>query len=398
MQSERAKLIDAYIQEHSEAEVGNWQLVIGGKKEILPYYKFPIKSLLCYNINNGRFSMEKQQKEAELNRKLDSTNEDDEKIITQILIDLDKEKTELLKDDIRRNEQMEPGVISHDGFVINGNRRMAILMQLHEENSSGKWEYLQAVRLPSSVSERDLWRIEAGLQLSMGKVLDYHPVNVLLKIKQGYKAGLKPKEIADALYGRTEDWVKESLKRLQLIDDFIIFFGKHQNYGLIENFRLSEYFIDIQKYIIAPSKKNNIKNREILKRITYAFTLIRAKILNEKNKSKTITHMDIRRLGKVFLDLYAEETFLEHLSKAKEPKDVPTKIVIDDFQNSVDVLENKADKDEPIKLIKRALKALESINIESEHFSKEKVKYDMVKLSKFIRELEIKLNIQIDSY
>lgn len=395
MQSERAKLIDAYIQEHPDAEVGNWQLVIGGTKEILPYYKFPIKSLLCYNINNGRFSMEKQQWESDYNRKLDSTNEDDEKIITQILTDIDKDKTKLLKDDIKKNEQMEPGVISHDGFVINGNRRMAILMQLHEENSSGKWEYLQAVRLPSSVSERDLWRIEAGLQLSMGKVLDYHPVNVLLKIKQGYKAGLKPKEIAAALYGRTEDWVKESLKRLQLIDQFISFFGKNQNYGLIETYRLSEHFIDIQKSIISSKSKYNVKKKDIQKRIEYTFALIRASILNKKNKSKSITHMDIRRLGKIFANLNAEETFLTNLKDAKDSRKIEPDIIIDDFQNAVEVLKNQADKDEPVKLINRALKALENIDTDSKHFKEEKVKSYIIKLSECVRKLEKILEIEL---
>lgn len=395
MQSERAKLIDAYIKEHP-AEVGKWPLEIGGEKVIYPFYKIPIKEYLSFNINNGRFSMEKQELENDFNRNLDATNKEDEIIIKNLLLNIDKDKTQLLKEDVKSKGQIEPGVISHDGFVINGNRRMAVIMELHEEEPTGKWDSLEVIRLPSSISEKDLWRIEAGLQLSMAKVLDYHPVNELLKIKQGYKAGLNPKEIAAALYGRTEDWVKESLARLQLIDQFIIFFGKGGNYGLIKTFRLSEYFIDIQTHIIATSKKNNIKNKEIHKRIIYAFTFIRAKILNKENKSKKITHWDIRRLGKVFLDLYAEETFLEHLSKAKEPKDVTAEIVIDDFQNSVDVLKNKADKDKPIILIKRALKTLESINIKSEHFSKEKVKYDMIKLSKFIRELEIKLNIKID--
>ncbi len=395
MQSERAKLIDAYIKEHTDAKVNNWPLEIGGKKVIYPFYKIPIKEYLNFNINNGRFSMEKQQLEIDFNRNLDATNEEDEGIIKNLLLNIDKDKTQLLKEDIKSKGQIEPGVITHDGFVINGNRRMAVIMELHDEEPTGKWDSLEVIRLPSSISEKDLWRIEAGLQLSMGKVLDYHPVNELLKIKQGYKAGLKTKEIAAALYGRTEDWVKESLERLQLIDQFIIFFGRHGNYGLIKTYGLSEYFIDIQKSIIAASKKNNIKKREIQKRIIYAFTLIRAKILNKKNKSKTITHWDIRRLGKVFLDLYAKETFLENLSKKKNPKDVSPEVVIDDFQNSVEVLKNQADKDEPVKLINRALKALEIIDEESEHFKKEKVKSNMIKLSERVRYLEKILEIEL---
>jgi len=36
--SEKAKSIDAYINSHSDAELGKWPLEIGGHKTILPFY------------------------------------------------------------------------------------------------------------------------------------------------------------------------------------------------------------------------------------------------------------------------------------------------------------------------------------------------------------------------
>lgn len=56
--SERANAIDAYLGSHPDAEVGRWPLEIGGRKEILPFYRIPIKDLLCYNVNNGRLAMD----------------------------------------------------------------------------------------------------------------------------------------------------------------------------------------------------------------------------------------------------------------------------------------------------------------------------------------------------
>jgi hypothetical protein len=390
-------LINVYIQEHPDVEVGKWPLEIGGKKKILPFYKIPIKEYLNFNINNGRFSLEKEQKEAELNRKLDSTNEKDEIIIKHLLLEIDTEmkKAELLKEDIRKKGQLEPGVVTHDGFVINGNRRMAVIMELHEEEPTGKWDSLDVIRLPSSISEKDLWKIEAGLQLSMAKVVDYHPVNELLKIKQGRQAGLTVKEISAALYGRSEDWVIESLERLQLINQFNQFFGSHGNYGLIKRFGLHEYFINIQKSIISSKSKYNVTKKDIQKRIEYAFALIRASIINKKNKSKSITHMDIRRLGKIFANLDAEEAFLTNLKDTKDSRKIDAEIIIDDFQNAVEVLKNQADKDKPLILINRALKALENIDIKNKHFKEEKVKLIMIKLSKCVRKLEKILEIEL---
>ena len=68
------------------------------------------------------------------------------------------------------------------------------------------------------ISEKDLWKIEAGLQLSKEKVADYGPINNLLMIKEGDLAGLSTSEIAAAMYGWSEKQVIADLERLNLID------------------------------------------------------------------------------------------------------------------------------------------------------------------------------------
>jgi hypothetical protein len=189
IQSNKAKEIDAYIESH-DPEIGKWPVEISGQKCILPFYRIPINPYLKYNVNNGRLAMDVQQWEKDYHRKLDACDEEDAKIIRSLLLELDPEKTRILKGDLKLKGQIEPGVITHDGFVINGNRRMAIFEELHDDEPTGKWECLEVVRLDPNISERDLWKIEAGLQLSKDKIAEYHPVNELLKIKQGISAGL----------------------------------------------------------------------------------------------------------------------------------------------------------------------------------------------------------------
>jgi hypothetical protein len=142
---------------------------------------------------------------------------------------------------------------------------MATLEELYSEDPNKKWENLWAVRLPKDISEKDLWRIEAGLQLSKEKVADYGPVNNLLMISEGKKAGLSHSEIAASMYGWTDKQVAADLERLDLIDIFLQFFGQPKNYGLIKRFRLHEHFIDIQKGLVqklkdsGAAKKNSQK-------------------------------------------------------------------------------------------------------------------------------------------
>jgi len=392
--SERAGAIDAYLSSHPDTEIGRWPLEIGGQKEILPFYRFPIKDLLCYNVNNGRLAMDVREWEKVNGRKLDATLAEDYEIIRQMLLNLDKDKTSLLKEDIHKKNQMEPGVITHDGFVVNGNRRMAVLEELHIEEPTGKWLFLEAVRLPATITEKDIWKIEAGLQLSKDKIAEYHPVNELLKIKQGINAGLSIDEIAASMYGRNPDEIKESLARLQLIDNFLDFFNQPGNYGLIRKVGLHEYFIDIQKYIMDAWKRRGLTNRQCKEELVDSFALLAASIRLQatqagKRKDKGITHWDIRKLGKILADLDAKEAYTKSLKKsAKKPLSADAGNLIDDFKAAEDILLMKEQRDQPVRLIDKAIKALQSIDRTSKHFHEPRVKGAMDKLCGVVQEIK----------
>lgn len=223
----------------------------------------------------------------------------------------------------------------------------------------------------------------------------YHPVNELLKIKEGIAARLTPKEVATAMYGRTIDWVKDAIERLELIDNFLEFHGQPGNYGFIKKFGLSEYFVDIQKYVVASAKRQGLPKRQLAKRLQYSFALIRASVLQNKKgdrKQRGITHWDVRKLGRIFPDAHTEGAYLEHLGKAKNLLDVPPDTVIEDFHDAVEVFDMK--RYQPVRLIEKAIKALESIDRESEYFREEPVKEGMARLSKLVEDIEQELTGQ----
>lgn len=388
--SKKANEIDAYINSH-ECKKGKQKVVINGKVELLESYSIPT-SLLQYNHDNRRFNLEIQEEEIKLGRKLDPTSKDDVRRIKELLL-LDQAEAKKLKDDLKRiGEQTEVGAVSFDGVVINGNRRMATLEELYSEDPNKKWENLWAVRLPKDISEKDLWRIEAGLQLSKEKVADYGPVNNLLMISEGKKAGLSHSEIAASMYGWTDKQVAADLERLDLIDIFLQFFGQPKNYGLIKRFRLHEHFIDIQKGLVQKLKDTGAAKKELTKKLETVFVFLKANI--DKPDTISITHYDVRNICKILQDEKSTYALTDSFEEHKDIRKVPIEKLVDNLDKAIDVKKNRDDKEKPGKLIDRAISALNNIDRRGKHFKEEEVKRKLKELDGIIKEMKTQLGIK----
>lgn len=252
-------------------------------------YRLPIK-LLVFNIRNGRFAAELIEEEKRLNRKLDPTKDEDVKVIQHLLLEQNKGETDVLKDDLKKNGQLYPGIITFDGAVINANRRMAILQVLNKETGDERFEYLKVARLPKGVDAKDLWRIEAKLQFGREFRLEYGQVNELLKIRAGKNSGLSDKQISEALAGRyTEKEVGERLEVLKLMDTYLHRIGKPGEYKHIQEEQAGEKFNSLQANVISSLKKSAHKS-EVPKITEIAFAMI---------EGKKHSHWKIRRLRKI---------------------------------------------------------------------------------------------------
>lgn len=388
MQSKRAKDIDAYVDSHPSCIKSKQKVEINGRIEIKDSYLLPI-NLLQYNRSNGRFNLEIQEYETKIGRKLDPADKEDIKQLKELLLQ-DQVEAKKLRDDLEQlGEQREVAAITHDGVVVNGNRRMAIIEELHVKHPS-RWTELWVIRLPSDISEKDLWKIEAGLQLSKEKVAEYGPVNNLLMIKEGKRAGLSDSEIASSMYGWTEKQVTIDLERLALIDIFLQFFGQPNNYGLIKKFRLSEHFIDIQKGLVEKLKDTGVPKKELARKLELIFLFLRTNILQPELLN--ITHYDVRNLCKILQDFRATEALTEGFDGYKDVKHIPTEKLIDNLDKAVDVKKNREDEAKPGKLIDRAIAALEGVDRKGRHFKNDKdVKVKLERLEQILKEMKSEL-------
>lgn len=356
IKSQYANAIKTYINSHPDAKLGEWPIEISGRVDKRPYYRLPIK-LLRYSIDNGRFAAEKLELESQLNRSLDPDILEDVVEIRKMLRDAEPEATEKLKNDLSEKGQLQPGVITADGFLKNGNRRMSIIELLHEEQPTGKWEFIEVVVLPDSVSESDLWRIEAGLQLSQETKLDYGPVNELLKLKEGIDAGMNPASMAAAMYGWTEEKVNEALERLELIDQYLAYSGKSKRYKQIEN--IHEYFINLQK-LIKGWNRNGVSNININEWMLIIFEYI----CNATKPELKTSHMDIRNMREIFENQKARTIFLDSISQRsldEHPSKSSPELAYYGYKLAKEIVDIESEKNQPNKLLTTVIHNLEAI-------------------------------------
>jgi hypothetical protein len=249
---DRQELFKELVKEQEDAAGGkdklrSAKLTIKGETQYAPIYRFRLKDL-AYNKSNGRIKAEVLEKEAELGRILDQFKQDDGKLIGEILVSIRQDENEKIKTDLEKNTQINPGIVTADGIVINGNRRKALLTELYENNHDEKFKYLDAHILPPNITRSELWLIEAGIQLSAPQQLVYSPINNLLKLREGINSGLTIADMASRIYGVTEAQIKADLDRLTLIDEYLsAFLGKTEKYYLVRG--LDNHFINLQNIL-----------------------------------------------------------------------------------------------------------------------------------------------------
>jgi len=216
---------------------------IKGRRKELDVYRVPTK-LLYFNIENGRYADKMVQlKHDNPGISIDPRQPKWRDAIWKMLkgeyrgTERDREPFNNLRRDLESRQQLRPGVVLSDGGVLDGNRRLAALLDLQRRPNPGRYEYLDAVILEEDVGAEDRWRIEAGVQIGRDEKHPYSGINELLKIREGlhlFRGKPNPEsEISKVLYGISEEEIREDVQKIQLIDQYLTFIGKPASYNEI---------------------------------------------------------------------------------------------------------------------------------------------------------------------
>lgn len=125
-------------------------------------------------------------------------------------------------DVLREEQQTERILITSSGIVVNGNRRLAAMRELFDEDSTqySRFNYVDCIVLPEDTSPAELIEIEAALQGKPETKLDYDWVGDCQLIKRLQSIGKKPADIAARLHRKLPE-IKNSLAALVEADLYL---------------------------------------------------------------------------------------------------------------------------------------------------------------------------------
>jgi hypothetical protein len=311
---------------------------------------------------------------------------EDAKKIRNLLWNLNVNESKLTYQDIQQRGQWKPGIITEDGFVIDGNRRMSIISKLFDDTSQDEFKFIKVGRLTGNVEDKDLWKLEAGIQLGKEEIVRYGPMNELLKLEEAKSLGISNDEIAKTLYGF--DDVKEielKLDRLELIKKYLIFLRDEDNFKQAES--KVEHFKELQK-IIKTAKDMQLEPDTKIAIRKAVFCLI----------NQDIQHMELRKIEKMIKRELDQA--LEYIISLSEDCDgVQTTSTLNEDEEDVniinskliaakDILEADVNKDQIGELLRRAAVNLDTIDYQNPDLENPRLKEIIQRILDHMKKLE----------
>ena len=341
----------------------------------LPVFEFPIdedfKTGLRFNLDNTRI-IQYVLAEKQKGRNLDPEKPETQEFINDILLTdelYSKDATKNLKDNLQHSGQREPIIISCDGTIWNGNRRVSVMRRQYKKTGDPKWAKVKGVVLPP-LSKKNLKRLEHRLQVARTYKEDYDPITLLLDCRKRHREeGWTLEELEDSFNKRYKvNRIKNFIKQIDLIDTYLIRIGKEGNYPILGK-KGAEFFGNVQAHLEKERKMIGTSDVELEKITTEFF------VAHSDSKS---TYRDARHLSAVLLDERARAAYLENsliYNNYKEytlpnedgqekafSRDVASDVVNKIKHAYVDLVASSADT--PLDVVVKALKKLDEIKVE----------------------------------
>lgn len=364
-------------------------------------YEIPM-DLIIYNVENGRIASLVKSYERE-HSSLNPEKDEDSKQIAQFLYDSNDIANKKTKRNIVSNGQLETGIITCDGVLVDGNRRVSLMRQILSDSSfstseRARCEKFRAIVLPEDADKKEILRLETTFQMGADEKVGYNAIEKYLHAQDLADQGFSTSDISEFmnLDGATE--VTKLLEIKQLIDEYLEYFGLDGLYT-----RLPKGFEDdLQKLNTAIRK---IKNGSInwipttrltgvendLKCISFDYIRLNAKspdgfefrsIASTSNANFLVNEDIWNQFVKSWQDatngitetpievVLSEATTTNESSRLLEARDNEWRTNVKDnlmeaFNDAQTTLNNKKEKEKPGVLFKRALNALQQIDLDS---------------------------------
>lgn len=369
----RRALIDELLR--TETALKHWE-IFQGKRQPFSIYIVPL-ALPKYRLANGRTQAAQENFLSKNSEDYSVTffEDDDElkkaqeiqhELLKGFLGKGDEDLIKFFKD----NEQTAPLILTHTGFIVNGNRRACAMRCLlaENENKYQSFQNVEVIILPPC-EEKDIDELEARLQIIKDIKADYTWISEACMLRHRHIKHDYSIPRLSTIYGKTENDILDSLDTLLHVDTYLDSRGKSKQYELVEK---QEYaFKQLKK---ARKKIKDVAKKEVFTSVAYILfenpnesgRLYSSIPGVEENLDKVIENLkeelciadDEGKKSELFTLLDDEEDSLESLIVLLKNTDNNTKIV--DIVD--DVIAGVKEKEREVKNKKYSLNQISKAN------------------------------------
>lgn len=347
--------------------------------------------ILRFRKDNGRIAADVMSHE-KLNGALIENTIEAQQILRKFLLALDKENNEKLKHSMQHAGQIEPAIITCDGFLINGNRRKMILKELFNQTKDRKYTTMKCVILPAKdVTEFpyseggppkiiEIEEIENRYQLQKDGKSEYTNFNWAVstqrKIQDGYSIERQLRDdssfanLPEKEFKKKVEEIKETfLYPLEAVDRYLESLGREMLYNTIAEGSHDKdgrwySFIDYYKYVYKKLEdeksrtKLEVEEDEVGEIEDVCFKIIRQKDF----KGFLKTHMVMRMIPSIITNREAKK----ELMKIGQNTTELTKNEIEDCNGDIKLIDGRWAKKNENLIIGRVKEAVNRVQHEKE--------------------------------
>lgn len=228
LKQERKRLFDQLLTSNKNPQVLKVPFRNRKSVEKIPVVQVPTEDL-GYNIRLGRLILDRY---TTLQVEGDPEDPQTQRAIEQQILALPE--TMDLKSELEADGQLEPGITTEDGYLVNGNRRLACIRVLERETGDPRFRYMDVGVLPKA-SPDELFLLEATLQMTPESRARYGPVTEAVNVRRGLVDYRLQKAVVARAMHLDEEELDKKLEILALIDGYLAFINRQGDYRVVEN-------------------------------------------------------------------------------------------------------------------------------------------------------------------
>jgi len=220
-----------------------------GSMELMPVFKIPLEYLI-YNQRNGRILSRTLSHEANTSM-IDAQSKSGNSLIQKFLFESAEAKNKKTEADIRKYGQKEVGIVTLDGIVIDGNRRLMTLNNIVAtpgKDDVSNFNTFKAVILPATLQDAtaEIKRLETIYQMGEDEKASYNPIEKYLQAKELFDLKWSVTDVASFM-NKDIKKIETYVQTMELMDEYLENYGYDSQYTQLD--KREDYFLSLNKWL-----------------------------------------------------------------------------------------------------------------------------------------------------